>query len=562
MAVGETRGVRSLWQLGAVAAALAMPATARAQQLNVLPASFDHGLVEVGSGGVSQMFTLENDSGAASDLSITGFGTTGADCASFAFVFPGPVFLLPGESTTMSVAFAPDARGGLSCDAVITSNTGGVPGTTTNVAQTGTGIAGELTVSTTSVAFGDQRIGAGATAAMDFLVRNTGDVSLTVATVTLGGANPGDFALSGTLSGTLAPAASFTVSVLFDPTTVGARGATATVTSDDPIEATEDVALSGTGTAALVSVPSSIAHGSVVVNTSDDRTLTISNPGSATLTIATLGVSGAAASHYSLVSPPATPFTIAPAATRDVSVRCTPTTVGAHDAQVDVGSDSDVPPSNPSVELTCFGTKPDISVIPSADIDFGDYMVGSTSPAVTRTVANASLSTTSALTFEVAIVGPAAAEFIASPAMCISPGTCVLAPDATQDIALQFMPVAAGARTATVQIVSDDQESPVVLIELSGNGIVPGIDAGIVDAGAADAAGVDASPVDAGLADAGLADAGGPDAAQPILPDAAVIADAAPGSDAFGGGGGGGCGCSASLAAVLFVFPLRRRRRR
>jgi hypothetical protein len=83
-------------------------------------------------------------------------------------------------------------------------------------------------------------------------VTNDGCSSLTIGSITLGGTNAGEFAIQNdNVSGqTLAPGASATVQVVFSPTSAGAKTATLSIPSNDPDEATVNVALSGTGTQA------------------------------------------------------------------------------------------------------------------------------------------------------------------------------------------------------------------------------------------------------------------------------------------------------------------------
>jgi FtsP/CotA-like multicopper oxidase with cupredoxin domain len=64
--------------------------------------------------------------------------------------------------------------------------------------------------------------------------------------ITLTGANPGDFATSN-CPASLAPGASCVISLTFTPTLVGPRAATLNIGSNDPINPTIPVALSGTG---------------------------------------------------------------------------------------------------------------------------------------------------------------------------------------------------------------------------------------------------------------------------------------------------------------------------
>lgn len=472
-------GTRTAVGALAALAVLFASTSAHAQLIVVTPSSHDHGMVEVGTNGADQMFTVENDSGETMDLIITGFALSGADCGLFDTSFPATdVTLMPGESTSFTVGFNPTARGAVAtCNVVITSNTGGVADTDTNVAQDGTGIGADLTVSVSSLDLGNQRISAGATAAMTFDIDNVGELDLDINDVVLGGTDAADFNMSGWTSGpvTLMPADPvITISVTFDPTTVGAKVANIQVQSTDPVTANETVDLDGVGTSALISVPASIDHGDVVRNATNNETLTITNNGTHVLTINSVMLAGTDAGMYSLGAVPAT---VAAGGSEDITVSCTPTAVGDHnDATVEIDSDADGASPDPSVSLLCHGVKPDISITPNLnDIDFGDVLVGQGGTPAQKVVVNANLSTTSPLTFDVEITGADAADFDVAPNGCENPSSCVVARNGSRTLTFDFTPSGVGTHSATATITSDDQETPILAFGLTGEGVRPEI---------------------------------------------------------------------------------------
>jgi hypothetical protein len=76
---------------------------------------------------------------------------------------------------------------------------------------------------------------------------NTGTAVLTIASITIAGTNPGDFAIAATTCGaTLAPAASCTVDVTFSPTARHTRSGTLAITND-AAGSPQSVALTGNG---------------------------------------------------------------------------------------------------------------------------------------------------------------------------------------------------------------------------------------------------------------------------------------------------------------------------
>ena len=85
-----------------------------------------------------------------------------------------------------------------------------------------------------------------------FAVHNTGTTARSVTGKTFGGAQPGDFAIqSDACAGSIAPGSLCTFEVVFAPTGTGARVATLTIASDDPVTGTYPIALSGAGTPAV-----------------------------------------------------------------------------------------------------------------------------------------------------------------------------------------------------------------------------------------------------------------------------------------------------------------------
>ena len=117
--------------------------------------------------------------------------------------------------------------------------------------------------------------------------------------------------------------------------------------------------------------------------------------------------------------------------------------------------------------------KGDISVLPNTPIDFGDQEISTTSSPIIVTLSNAVDS--SDLAIELQISGPDSSMFSIDPtSTCIAPIT--LASGESCNVNLTFTPDSTGLKTASLNIFSNDLESPVVLIALSGNGIVVCVD--------------------------------------------------------------------------------------
>jgi uncharacterized repeat protein (TIGR01451 family) len=123
--------------------------------------------------------------------------------------------------------------------------------------------AAEITVHPLSLVFGDQDVGAGATASQTVTITNDGGLDLSIFSISLTGSNAAEFKIeSDSSENPLAPGSTRTVWVSFDPASVGSRSANLSIQSDDSDESTVTVALSGTGT-----------------SVSDTYTLTVSKDG-------------------------------------------------------------------------------------------------------------------------------------------------------------------------------------------------------------------------------------------------------------------------------------------
>jgi hypothetical protein len=175
--------------------------------------------------------------------------------------------------------------GALSAAITVSSNAPAV-----SVGLSGTGISTQLSRSPASLSFGSRELVAGPSAVMVSTVTNSGTEAVTLSGVTLGGGNPGQFErVTGAANDCVATKVLTSLQtcelrVRFDPTAVGAKSATITVSSNAPAIT---VALTGTGI--NTSRPG-------VVRSSTDWLLR------AALT------SGPATTQFSLGTPPLVPF--------------------------------------------------------------------------------------------------------------------------------------------------------------------------------------------------------------------------------------------------------------
>jgi hypothetical protein len=104
----------------------------------------------------------------------------------------------------------------------------------------------EITVTPTVLIFGFQDVAAGATAAQAITIINDGTADLNISGVSLVGDDLAEFLIAAdTGEAVLAPLATRTVMVSFDPSSLGLKSADLRVLSDDSDEPMIDVALNG-----------------------------------------------------------------------------------------------------------------------------------------------------------------------------------------------------------------------------------------------------------------------------------------------------------------------------
>ena len=204
-------------------------------------------------------------------LAITSITASG----DFAQTNDCPSSLPNTQSCTIQITFKPAVRGvrngGLSI----------VDDATTSPEQaslSGPGIAPVVSLSKSSLAFGAQVLNVPVTATVT--LNNVGDAPLTLSSIAAGG----DFTETNNCPASLAAQAGCTVSITFQPTVLGLRGGTLTLT-DSATDSPQSLPLSGTG-AQLGFSSSSLSFGNQVIGvTTAAQTVTVTNPGDGPLAI-------------------------------------------------------------------------------------------------------------------------------------------------------------------------------------------------------------------------------------------------------------------------------------
>ena len=143
-------------------------------------------------------------------------------------------------SCTISVVFKPTAQGTDKGTVKIADNAAGSPQSLTL-----TGLATVVSLSPTTLSFGDQKVGA-TSAAQLITITNHGAAALTVKKLAVTGTGAPDFSQTNTCGTSVAAGASCTVSVTFTPKSTSSFTASLSI-ADNGGGSPQSAVLSGTG---------------------------------------------------------------------------------------------------------------------------------------------------------------------------------------------------------------------------------------------------------------------------------------------------------------------------
>jgi archaellum component FlaF (FlaF/FlaG flagellin family) len=281
------------------------------------PVSLAFGNQQVATSSVPQTITL-SDSGTLA-LQISGINISG----DFVQTNNCPASLNPGASCSISVTFTPAATGARSGVLAVSSNGGAA-----SASLSGTGTLPIPVFSTTTLNFGNQRVGSTA-AAQAITLTNNGNGAFNNSGIAITGA--GDFTQTNNCPASLAPGQSCTVNITFAPGSRGAKAATLSVSTSQVASPT--VSLSGTGVAPVAVLTSALAFPATVVGTNTTQTATLSNAGDAVLNISSIITSGDFGQANNC------PASLPPSAACSIVVTFTPQGAGARNGTLVVADD-------------------------------------------------------------------------------------------------------------------------------------------------------------------------------------------------------------------------------
>ncbi len=224
----------------------------------VSPSSLSFGNQTQNTASAAQTVTLTNNGTTA--LTINSISITGTNAGDFSQTNTCPASLAGGGGNcTISVVFTPTTQAAESATLTIADTDPSSP-QTVPLSGTGTKPVSGVSVSPTSLSFGNQSEGT-ASVAQNVTLSNSGMTTLTVKSISFTGTNAGDFSETDTCgapTGTLTGGQSCTISVTFKPTTQAAESANLSIADSDP-SSPQLVPLTGTGTAPVTAFTVSVS---------------------------------------------------------------------------------------------------------------------------------------------------------------------------------------------------------------------------------------------------------------------------------------------------------------
>lgn len=200
-----------------------------------------------------------------------------------------------------------------------------------------------------------------------FEIQNTTTGNLIVSSIYMSGTNAGDFMVSSPSTPfNVGPNSTQSITVMFTASLTGLRSAKVNVVSSDWDEKFYDFAVSGTGALPEINVQgnsTSIPSGNSQTSVSDNtdfggvqlgsslaQTFVIQNTSSGVLSVNSITMTGANSNEFTLLNPPAFPFTVAANSSQNISIQFLPITTGIRNAIVLI-QNSDADESNYSFAI-------------------------------------------------------------------------------------------------------------------------------------------------------------------------------------------------------------------
>jgi hypothetical protein len=413
------------------------PATA-----SMSPSTLNFGTVPINSTAADLTTTLTNTG--TTILSLVNVTITGTNQADFPLRSNSCNTNIPaGGSCTVKMGFVPSASGSRTATLRIDTNATTSPHLV-NLSGSGGGSGPAVSLSPTSLSFGGQLLNT-TSGSKQVKLSNIGNATLNISSIVASS----QFAISSkTCGSTLAASASCTVNVTFRPTVSGTVNGSLTFT-DSAGGSPHKVTLTGSGSRLKLS-PTSLSYSTQVINTtSATKTVTLTNIGSSSLTINSIGIS----THFVITSKTCG-LSLAAGANCTVHVGFRPTSIGSKTGTLSIYNTGGATPR--TVPLSGTGTQIKLS---ASSLTFAARPVGTTSGTQSVTLSNVGSTTVSISSISIS------GNFAVASKTCGSS----LANGTSCSVTVKFHPTATGTRTGTLSIYNTGGGSPRT-VKLTGTG--------------------------------------------------------------------------------------------
>jgi hypothetical protein len=357
---------------------VSLTGTGVASQFSVTGGPLQFGDQRVGTTSTAQSVLITNNTDyAANPPNPSVAGTNAGD-----FTPTGCAGIVAGSGGTcaVTVTFTPTATGSRSATLTVAGQ---------QVALTGNGTNPAASVSPGSIDFGNQPLHV-VSQTQTITLQNTGTAPLTYGSTGVAGTDPGDFSVSDTGCAAviiLAPGATCSITVAFNPTATGARSAVISVNDGDPQNGTQTVTVSGTGTPSSVGfAPATVTYLNPIPagTASPAHVVTVRNLTNSPMPITGTGFGGANPKNFARSADTCTGTTLQPNATCTIHVTFTPSAVGRRTAVLAVRDTGTVAPHTHQVTLTGRATAPNNPKKVRGSVGCGSATVTWVSPTATR----------------------------------------------------------------------------------------------------------------------------------------------------------------------------------
>src|SRR5882757_989983 len=296
--------------------------------IGVAPAALSFGSVTVNTTSTGATVVITNT--ARQNITIQQISS---NLPEFIVISPAlPVSLGSNASASFQVVFKPDAALTFNGRIVINTNRKNVGSATLSVSGTGAPSSSSpaqsylLSPSLSGLTFGNTLVGSSASQA--FAITNTGTGSVNISQVAAAGTGFSVTGFPGAV--TLSAGQSLPLTAKFSPLATGAVSGNISVVST-ATNSPAVVSLSGTGVQPQITViPTSISFGNVTVGVTNTQTLTIRNPGTATLSVTQASLAGTGFSTSGL----ALPLSVAPGGSASFNVGFVPATASTFSGSI------------------------------------------------------------------------------------------------------------------------------------------------------------------------------------------------------------------------------------